>query len=175
LSLHDLIEAVVDLVRGNAAWAAPVAFVLAFLESLALFSLLVPAWAALVAIGALVQAAELPFWPVWIAASLGAAMGDWVSYWLGYTFKERVADLWPLSRHPKLLTRGHAFMEKWGVGSVFIGRFFGPLRAAIPLCAGILKMRFLPFQLANFTSAAVWAWLLLAVGDFGAEFVGWLA
>lgn len=175
MSLYDLTGAVVDFVRGNAAWAAPLAFALAFLESLAVFSLIIPAWAALVGIGALVRAAELPFWPIWMAASLGAAIGDWVSYWLGYTFKERVAQLWPLSRHPMLLPRGHAFMEKWGVASVFVGRFFGPLRAAVPLCAGILEMRFLPFQFANFTSAAVWAWVLLTVGDFGAGLVSWLA
>ncbi len=36
------------------AWAAPVVFVLAFGESLAFISLLLPAWAALVGIGALI-------------------------------------------------------------------------------------------------------------------------
>jgi membrane protein DedA with SNARE-associated domain len=41
--------------------------------------LLVPAWGALVALGALIGAGGLPFIPVWLAGSLGAALGDWLS------------------------------------------------------------------------------------------------
>jgi membrane protein DedA with SNARE-associated domain len=101
------------------------------------FHLLIPGWAALVGIGVLVAASDIPFWPVWIAGAVGAALGDWVSYWLGYKFKEPIGRVWPLARYPDLLPRGHAFMERWGVLSIFIGRFFGPLRAAVPLVAGI--------------------------------------
>jgi membrane protein DedA with SNARE-associated domain len=124
----------VDFVRAHHGWAAPVTFAL---ESIALFSLLIPGWAALVGIGVLVAASDIPFWPVWIAGAVGAALGDWVSYWLGYKFKEPIGPVWPLARYPDLLPRGHAFMERWGVLSIFIGRFFGPLRAAVPLVAGI--------------------------------------
>ena len=102
---------------------------LAFGESLAFLSLFIPAWALLVAIGALINASGLVFWPIWLAAAAGAAAGDWVSYWFGFHFKDRIAHMWPLSRHPDMLPRGHAFMEKWGVLGIFIGRFFGPLRA----------------------------------------------
>ena len=58
-------------------------------------------------------------------------------------------------------------MEKWGVLGIFIGRFFGPLRASVPLIAGILEMPYWMFQFANFTSAFVWAYVLLFFGDFG--------
>ena len=44
---------------------------------------------------------------------------------------------------------------------MFIGRFFGPLRAAVPLVAGIFEMPYWRFQFANFTSAFVWAAMLL--------------
>ena len=71
---------VIDFVRTHHMWAAPIVFALAFLESIAFFSLLVPAWAALVGIGALIGASGIPFWPVWIAGAVGAALGDWVSY-----------------------------------------------------------------------------------------------
>jgi membrane protein DedA with SNARE-associated domain len=66
-------------VRDNAAWAPPIVFALAFGESLAFISLLIPAWGALVAIGALIGPSGINFWPVWIAAALGAAFGDWLS------------------------------------------------------------------------------------------------
>ena len=62
-------------------------------------------------IGALIGASDIPFWPVWAAGAIGAALGDWISYWIGYKFKARIAHVWPLSRHPDLLPRGHAFME----------------------------------------------------------------
>ena len=86
-----------------------------------------PAWGALVAIGALIGVSGISFWPVWLAGGLGAALGDWVSYWFGYSYKEHVAEMWPLSRYPDILPRGEAFVKDWGVPSIFIGRFFGPL------------------------------------------------
>jgi membrane protein DedA with SNARE-associated domain len=46
-----------------------------------------------------------------------------------------------------------------------IGRFFGPLRAAVPLVAGILEMNMTKFQIANFASAFLWAMVLLVFGD----------
>ena len=77
-------------VRDNPAWAPPVVFALAFGESLAFISLLIPAWGALVAIGALIGAGGMSFWPVWVAASLGAGFGDWVSYWIGQKLEHSV-------------------------------------------------------------------------------------
>ncbi len=158
-------------VRDHAAWAAPIAFALAFGESLAFISLLIPATVALVGIGALIGASGIDFMPVWICAALGASLGDWLSYWFGATFKDAVAQMWPLSRYPDLIPRGHRFIERYGLYAVFIGRFFGPLRASVPLAAGILTMPFWPFQIANFTSAFLWAAVLLAPGTFGMKFL----
>ena len=160
-------QIVIEFVRAHHNWAAPIVFALAFAESLAFVSLFVPAWAALVGIGALIGASQIPFWPVCIAGALGAALGDWVSYWLGYKFEDRIAHMWPLSKHPDLLPRGQAFMRKWGIPGIFIGRFFGPLRASVPIVAGILEMPYWQFQIANFTSAFVWSFVLLKFGDFG--------
>lgn len=160
-----LAQQVVEFVRNNEAWAVPIVFALAFGESLAFISLLIPAWGALVAIGALIGTSGISFWPIWTAASIGAAVGDWVSYWVGLKLEHSVARVWPLSRHPDLIPRGEAFMKKWGIPGIFIGRFFGPLRASVPLIAGIFEMPYWRFQLANFTSAFVWAWVLLKLGD----------
>lgn len=165
MDINAYFQNIVDFVRENAVWAPPIVFALAFGESLAFISLLLPAWAALVAIGALVQAGGLNFWPVWIAGALGAACGDWLSYWIGQKLEYSVQHIWPLSRHPDLIPRGEAFVKKWGVLGIFIGRFFGPLRAAVPLVAGIFEMPYWRFQAANFSSAFVWAAVLLTLGD----------
>jgi membrane protein DedA with SNARE-associated domain len=165
MDLQAYVDAITAFARDNAAWAPPIVFVLAFGESLAFISLLIPAWGALVAIGALIGSSGINFWPVWIAGSLGAAFGDWLSYWIGLKLEYRVQHIWPLSRHPELIPRGERFMKSWGVAGIFIGRFFGPLRAVVPLIAGIFEMPFWRFQLANFSSAFVWAAVLLTLGD----------
>ena len=142
-SLEAYAHQLVEFVRVHEAWAAPVVFALAFGESLAFISLLIPAWAALVGIGVLIGSGDLNFWPIWVAGSLGAAFGDWLSYWIGHKLGPPVAHMWPLSRHPNLLPKGEAFVKRWGVLAIFIGRFFGPLRASVPLVAGIFQMPFL--------------------------------
>ena len=172
--MEDFSRALANFVRDHEAWAAPIVLALAFGESLAFFSLLIPAWGALVAIGALIGVSGITFYPVWIAGAVGAALGDWVSYWFGFRYKEQVAKVWPLSRYPEILPRGEAFVRRWGVPSIFIGRFFGPLRASVPLAAGIFEMPYWQFQLANFTSAAVWAAALLLFGDVIGQTAEWL-
>lgn len=165
---------VIEFVRLHQAWAAPIVFALAFAESLAFISLLVPAWAALVGIGTLIAASNLNFWPIWIAGSVGAALGDWLSYWIGLKLEKRVYHMWPLSNHPKLIPAGENFVKKWGALGIFIGRFSGPLRASVPLVAGIFAMPFWRFQLANFTSAFVWCAMLLTIGDVGTKIFNWI-
>lgn len=173
-SIDFYFHQIVEFVRIHQSWAAPIVFCLAFGESLAFISLLVPAWSALVAIGYLIGPSGINFWPVWIAGSLGASCGDWLSYWIGIKLGPAVAHVWPLSRHPDLLPRGERFMKRWGIPGIFIGRFFGPLRAAVPLVAGILAMPFWRFQIANVTSAFVWAAVLLTLGDVVHEAISWI-
>jgi membrane protein DedA with SNARE-associated domain len=163
--LEEYTQAVVEFIRHHEFWAAPVVGALAFGESLAFISLLLPAWAMLVAIGALISGSGISFWPILIAAAVGAALGDWLSYWVGLKVGPTVAHMWPLSRHPELIPRGERFVKMWGALAIFIGRFFGPLRASVPLVAGIFEMPYWRFQAANFSSAFVWAAMLLTLGD----------
>lgn len=172
--LEGYSQQLVEFVRIHEAWAAPIVFALAFGKSLAFISLLIPAWAALVAIGALIASSKLNFWPIWVAGSVGAALGDWLSYWVGLKLGSPVAHVWPLSRHPELLPKGEAFVQRWGALAIFIGRFFGPLRASVPLVAGIFKMHYWQFQIANFASAFVWAWVLLTLGNVVGRVVRWV-
>jgi len=174
MEFQDYVDQVIAFVRDNAAWAPPIVFALAFGESLAFISLLIPAWGALVAIGALIEPSGINFWPVWIAGALGAACGDWLSYWIGIKLEYSVARMWPLSRHPEMIPRGEAFVKKWGAFGIFIGRFFGPLRAVVPLIAGIFEMPYWRFQLANVTSALAWSATLLTLGDIISVALRWL-
>lgn len=130
---------------------------IALVESLALVGLLVPGVVLITAAASMAghQMVALP----WLigAAFIGAVLGDSLSYFLGYRHRETVVTRWPLSLHPEWLGRGARFFERYGVYSVFIGRFVGPVRPIIPLIAGMMRMPSRTFLLANIVSAALWA------------------
>jgi membrane protein DedA with SNARE-associated domain len=163
--LDDLVQPLLAFVSAHKDWAVAVMFVTAFGESFVFIGLLFPGTALLVAAGTLVASGALPRWPVLAGAVAGAVLGDWVSYWLGRRYGAGIARLWPFSRNPDLLPRGIRFFARYGPISVFAGRFFGPLRAVIPLAAGILRMSPRAFRIANIVSGLVWAPMLLFVGD----------
>jgi membrane protein DedA with SNARE-associated domain len=174
MDIESLRTTVVEFVRHNQAWAPFIVAFLAFGESLAFLSLLFPATVILVGIGAVIGGLQLGFWPVWAGAVAGAVIGDWLSYEFGHHFKDRVHDFWPLNRHRDLIDRGEAFSRKYGVWAIFLGRFFGPLRAFVPLVAGIFEMPRPAFQFANVSSALLWAYLLLTVGDVAGDILTYI-
>jgi membrane protein DedA with SNARE-associated domain len=158
--LQNYIDAVVAFVRANEAWAAPIAFLVAFAESFCFLSLVWPGTAILVGISALLAASGVGtevLAPIILAAGLGGALGYAVSYWIGLYFKDSVHKVWPFSRRPDLIPSGQHFFEKHGAFGVFLGHFFGPVRAVIPVVAGMFNMPQLPFQIANVLSAFSWA------------------
>jgi membrane protein DedA with SNARE-associated domain len=165
-----------DFIKAHSEWAGLVMFITAFGESFAFLSLLFPGTTVLVAAGTLLAVGTLPYPAILIGAVFGAVLGDSVSYWLGRNFGGGIVRVWPFSRHPELLSRGILFFERHGGKSVFIGRFFGPVRAVIPLAAGIMQMPRGRFWIANITSALVWAPMLLlagdAVGELGERMIG---
>ncbi len=162
-------QPLLDLIKAHSDWAAAVMFITAFGESFAFVSLLFPGTTVLIAAGTLLSGGTLPYASILVSAILGAVLGDSVSYWLGRRFGGGIARIWPFTRHRELLPRGIEFFERHGGKSVFIGRFFGPIRAVIPLAAGVMRMPRGRFWFANVTSALVWAPMLLFAGDLAGE------
>ncbi|RDJ27847.1 DedA family protein [Bosea caraganae] len=171
MQLESLMRDLVEFMRANQGWAVPIVFFVAFAECVAVLSWIVPATVFFTAFGAAAGASGLNLIPLAFAASLGAGSGFWVSYWAGLVLGPRVDHHWPFKQNPQLLERGHAFFEKWGVLSIVIGHFFGPLRAVIAIVAGIVKMPFLQFQLGNWIASFAWGFGLLYGAGRLAEFV----
>lgn len=169
--MSEYVAHVVAYVQAHHAWAAPAAFALAFIESFAFISLFVPTASILFALGVLVGAADIAFWPVWLAASAGAIAAHALAYEIAFRLKDRFVRLWPLSRDPALIAHGVAFFRRWGLLAVFGGRFLGPLRAVMPLAAGLCEMPRRTFLIANVASAVLWTGGMLAPGALG---VRWL-
>ena len=137
--------------------AAVVTFGISFIECLAVIGLIVPGTVMMTAIGALVGAVMIPAGSTILAAILGAIAGDVISFWLGSHFHDRVPQMWPFRRFPKLLKKGQDFFDKHGGTGVFFGRFLGPIRPILPLVAGMMNMSTSRFLFADICSAILWA------------------
>lgn len=137
--------------------AGIVTFLISAAESIAIIGTIVPGSIMMTALGTLAGAGVIPLYQTVVWAMLGAVVGDGVSYWLGHYYKSQLPRIWPFRRYPALLRTGEVFFHKYGYMSVFIGRFIGPVRALVPLVAGMLGMKPLRFTIANITSAILWA------------------
>lgn len=167
LVMEQFGQTIVQFVQANQVWGPPIVGLLAFCESLAVISLFVPATSILLGIGLLAAATNIDLVPVILAGGTGAALGDWVSYWFGRRYGNDVKNMRPFVHRRAMFERGEAFFGRWGAAGVFIGRFFGPLRAIVPLLAGTSHMAFWPFQTATWTSAWIWSALLLGGPSLG--------
>jgi membrane protein DedA with SNARE-associated domain len=173
MTVQGFIELIVAFVRDHQAWAAPMAFGVAFLESFCFLSIVWPGTAILVAISGLLAAGGVGIdvlWPAILAAGIGGTLGYAVSYWIGLYYKDDIKTMWPFNRNVGLLERGETFFAKWGALGVFLGHFFGPVRAIIPVVAGMYAVPQWQFQLANITSAFLWAAGVIAPGYFGLQY-----
>ncbi len=162
--MTELFDQLLAWIHANPDWAGVVVFSVALVESLAVVGVVVPGVIILLGAGALIGAGVLEFWSIMLWATAGAVVGDGLSYWLGHHF-EYLTERWRWFRlHPDHLQRGIDFFAKYGDISIALGRFFGPIRAVVPLVAGLLRMPPKRFFIANVLSAFVWAPAYLAPG-----------
>ncbi len=141
----------------HAQWVPLFIFCSAALEALAVVGIVVPGIPLLFGLTLIAGRNDLDF-PIILASGIaGAMLGDGISFWLGKHFQHRTETLWPFRTHPQWLVQGEAFFNKHGGKSIVIGRFVGPLRTFVPLCAGILNMPGWRFTAMNLLSALAWA------------------
>lgn len=166
--IEELAAPFTALIEANAALAGPIVFAICFLESLAIVSAVVPATILLVGIGSLAAAGIVDLGALSLWGIAGGGLGYWASYEAGRRWDDRIEALPWLARRPHLVANAHRLFERWGVLAVFASRFIGPGRIVVPLLAGTLGVRPRGFHVANWTSAIVWAPLLLAPTTIGA-------
>src|SRR5262245_12881334 len=163
-AMDQWVDQILRFLGENRAWSGPVIFALAFAESMVFVSLFVPFTSMIIGAGTLLCGNTLDPWIVIPWGIAGAAVGDAVSYWIGRYFKDRIPFIWPFKGNQEALERGYRFFARWGILAVFIGRFFGPLRAVVPIVAGMLRMGHARFQFANVASAIIWLPAVMAPG-----------
>lgn len=162
--MQSLTESILQTIQQNAEWAWLIVFLIAFIESLAIFGLFMPGWVLLVGIGTMIGADILEFLPIVISAYFGAVIGEYLSFHAGYHYHEKILSWSFVARHQRLIEQSKIFFQKHGAAGVFFGRFIGPVRAVIPLVAGISEMPKRSFFWVNITSGIIWAPLYLIPG-----------
>lgn len=171
---------IVAFVRENRQWAAPIVFMLMFLESLAIVSIVVPAVFILVPVVALLGAASIDtalVFQVWLAGGIGGSLGYAISYWVGRWFGPNIEKHWPFYYFPRMFALGRTFFgkyEKSAATAVFLGHFLGPVRGVIPLLAGVFNLRQGMFQTVNVTSSFLQAAAILVAPIYGIQGLEWL-
>ncbi|MBB4518909.1 bifunctional DedA family/phosphatase PAP2 family protein [Paraburkholderia fungorum] len=145
------------LLAGHPVWTLTVICLAAFLEAIAVIGTFVPGSTAMFLAGALVGTGSLSLGWALLSAIAGAIAGDGISFWIGKRYKARIVQLWPFRTHPQVLDAGHRFFQKHGAKSVVFARFIGPLRAIVPVVAGMLGMTPTRFYAMNVLSALLWA------------------
>ena len=170
--MEELIADLGELIERHRFWAGPVLGLITFGESMVLIGAFFPATALMVVAGGLAGGGVLHPAPVLLWCIAGAVLGDAVSYWVG----RRVGPgVW---RHPRIrphrsgLAVARAFFRRYGVASIYLCRFMGPVRAFVPLIAGVTAMKHSRFQLANVGSAVIWVPTMLAPGYLAAKGIG---
>jgi membrane protein DedA with SNARE-associated domain len=94
-------------------------------------------------------------------ASLGAVIGDSIGYAIGRK-GGRPLLAWLANKFPKHFSEGHVAtaersFEKWGMWAVFFGRFIALLRIFAGPLAGVLRMPYWKFLIANVLGGIIWA------------------
>lgn len=166
----DWTQDLLDWLNANPGWAGFWVFVMSFVESLAFVGILVPGIIILFGIGALISLGALDMLPIWLFGSMGAFVGDLVSYGIGRRYRSRLAEVWPFTRFPGMLERGRDYFHVHGPKSVAIGRFIGPLRPVIPVTAGMLGLTPRRFLMVDVPACVLWTPAYLIPGMlFGAS------
>ncbi|MFF7721583.1 DedA family protein [Streptomyces luteogriseus] len=95
------------------------------------------------------------------SATAGAIIGDSIGYAIGRK-GGRPLLAWLGNKFPKHFSEGHIAtaersFEKWGMWAVFFGRFVALLRIFAGPLAGVLRMPYWKFAIANVLGGILWA------------------
>jgi undecaprenyl-diphosphatase len=149
-------ESLLLFLTKHAVLAYVAVFLGALLEAVAVIGTFIPGATLVFVGGLLIGAGVLDVWRAAGIAILGAILGDGFSYELGHHYRERAYGVWPITRFPRFLQRGANFVHRHGAWSILLGRFATPVRAIVPVIAGISGMQRVRFYTWNLVSAVAW-------------------
>jgi len=162
--MPEWLVALTSWLAENPRWLGLSLFLVACLECLAVIGLLMPGTVLVFAIAVLAGSGVLSLGETLLLGYLGGLLGDLLSYGLGRRYHQNIRSMRGLRDHPEWLTRAELYVDRYGIASLLVGRFIGPLRPMLPLTAGMLDMPFGRFLLVSLVAAAGWSMAYLLPG-----------
>ncbi|SEO28671.1 DedA family protein [Actinacidiphila rubida] len=106
-------------------------------------------------------------WLVGLAAIIGAVGGDSIGYSIGHRggqpLLDRLGRRFPRHFSPAQIGVAERSFQRWGMWAVFFGRFVALLRIFAGPLAGVLRMPYHKFLIANALGGVVWAGGITAI------------
>lgn len=145
-------------------WLGLAIVLVACTECLAIVGLIVPGTVMLFAIAVLAGSGSLSLGETLLLGYIGGLLGDALSYFTGRHFHQNIRRLPGLRHHPEWIGRAEGYFQRYGIASLLVGRFIGPLRPMLPMVAGMFDMPLLRFIGVSLLAGAGWAVVYLLPG-----------
>lgn len=158
------LDSITGWLAANPQWLAVAVFIVACVECLAIAGLIVPGTVLLFAVAVLAGSGALSLGETLLLGLLGGLLGDLVSYFLGRHFHQNIRRLPGLRHHPEWMSAAENYFQRYGIASLLVGRFIGPLRPMLPMVAGMCDMPFPRFAAVSLLAAAGWSVAYLLPG-----------
>ena len=158
-----MFQSIVDTISGSE-WSYAIVFGVALLDA---FFPLVPSETTVIAAGVLAAHGDLRIELVLAAA--GAIVGDNVTFWLGKTLGERVAEKIFRGARRRHLDRAHKMVEQRGGYLIVIARFIPAGRTAVTFACGSLDWAWIRFIKFDFVAGVIWGSYASLLGYFGGK------
>ena len=158
------LDSVTGWLTVNPQWLAAAVFIVAFVECLAIAGLIVPGTVLLFAVAVLAGSGALSLSETLLLGFMAGVLGDIVSYFIGRHFHQNIRRLPGLRHHPEWIAGAETYFQRYGIASLLVGRFIGPLRPMLPMVAGMFDMPFPRFLAISLLAAAGWSVAYLLPG-----------
>ncbi|MBD3873736.1 bifunctional DedA family/phosphatase PAP2 family protein [Stutzerimonas kunmingensis] len=158
------LETLTQWLAGHPQWLGLALLIVACMECLAVVGLIIPGTVLVFAIAVLAGSGVLSLGETLLLGFIGGLIGDLLSYALGRRYHQGIRSLRGLRDHPEWLVQAEHYFQRYGVASLLVGRFIGPLRPMLPMTAGMLDMPFGRFLLVSLCAAAGWSMAYLLPG-----------
>ncbi|MEH6367057.1 MAG: bifunctional DedA family/phosphatase PAP2 family protein [Pseudomonas marincola] len=162
--MSQWLESITTWLAANPHWLGAAVFIVACTECLAIAGIIVPGTILLFAVAVMAGSGALSLGETLLLGFAGGLLGDVLSYTLGRYFHQDIRRLPGLRTHPQWLSAAENYFRRYGIASLLVGRFIGPLRPMLPMVAGMFNMPALRFFGVSLVAGAGWSIAYLMPG-----------